>query len=372
MNEGYWALNRASDFSVKEYDREKQTYLLFNKLEGPYYLIDRRALDLLQELHEPRTTQQAHDTLARAGIPGDESGATLAALEKAGVIAYSSSRPAQAGRLLFHGSSMSAAGDRRFRSLAIPGLGLFFAVLVHYIYLLATSFSVLTAVSRAPLIGDYLVLVALVVAFTLLHEAAHCCVHYTACGRLPGPISLKPMGRIFFLPVPRVNLNMTYLVDSRVRRMAVLGAGLGVDLLLLWGSFLMAIATRQAPLWVYLAWFCIFSFVFNAVPLWKSDGYYMLSEATGMPNLSSDAAAALRRMVTRKGRYRAGLALYGAAKIVFETAILVVFLVIWYKFASMLGTPGKVLFWGIFAVIFLTKFAKGFAGRGKGGNGASH
>lgn len=360
MNAGYWTLRAGADFTVKEYDPAKNTYLLFDTTAGPYYLIDRRAMELLRELQQPQTTPHVHDKLAQAGIAANEGGAMLSALERAGVLVHSEGRPAAAGRLHSLAAMAGPVSELRFRLLVMAALGLLSLVLFHYAFLLATRFSLLTAVRRAPMIEDYLLGCALVVVFAILHEAAHCGVHYLACGRFPWPVSLKPMGAIFQLPVPKVNLNLTYLLDSRTRRIAVLSAGLGMDILLIWFSLLMVIVTRQAPLWVYLSWFCMLGFIFNLLPLWKSDGYYILSEAARLPDLSRGALDALKRMKTGKDNYSAGLALYGASKILFETAILVALLVVWYRLASLLGNIGRILFWSVFAGIFVFKFIQGY------------
>ena len=360
MNAGHWTLRPGAVFGVKEYDRRKNLYVLFDRTEGPCYLIDHRIIEILKDLHEPHTTQQIRDKLEKMGISGNETGSVLCLLEKADVIVYSNDTAASAGALRVHGSMEGIVSENMFRSITLAAVGLLSLILVHYVYLLVTRFSLLLSVRRAPTIDDYLFFFALVVAFALLHEAAHCCVHYLACGSLPKKISLKPMGAMFLIPAPKVNLNVTYLLDSRLRRIAVLGAGLGMDLVLIWGSFLMVIITRQAPLWVYLSWFCSVSLVFNLVPLWKSDGYYLLSETVRMPDLSMQAAAALKRMLARKDGYSRPLAIYGALRIVFETSILTALLIIWYRLASLMGIMGKYFFWSVFACVFFAKFVQGY------------
>ena len=360
MNQGYWTLIPGVRFKVREYDRGRDSCMLYQELTGPFLLIDRRLVALLADLHEPQTTQQVQDRLGQAGVDAAETGALLATLEKAGVLVHAQDRPSTGGRLDPLPAQDGPMSEPRFRSLTLAAAVLLALMAAHLTYLLATRASWLTSVRRAPMIEDYLILLALIIVFSVLHEAAHGLVLYLACGRFPWPVSWRPMSALLLLPVPRVNLNMTYLLDSRARRVAILAAGLGTDLALIWSSFLMLIATRQAPPWVYFSWFAAFAFLLDLVPLWTSDGYYILSEVARAPDLGRRATDALKRLVTGKAGASKGLALYAAGKIFFESALLVAFLVVWYRLASLMGDIGRAFFWTVFAGIFIFKFVQGY------------
>lgn len=367
MKEGFWTLKEAMEFNIKEYDAQKNSYLLFKKITGPYYLINEKVLNLLKELYKPHSTSALHEKMKNFGIAQNKSAEVLVTLETIGVISYTHAPPKENGRLHFFESMSTIIPRKLFRFILFFSLGLLSIVFIHFSYLIITQFSLITSVSRSPAIEDYVLFFLLSVIFTILHEIAHGVIHYLSCGKLPKPVSLKPMGQMFFLPVPKVNLNITYLLNSRMQRVAILGAGLFVDFLLLWFSFLMVKFTGQTPFWVYLTWISFISFVLNLVPLWNSDGYYILSEVVGVPNLSFYARDALKRLIKRKGDYSLILAFYGASKVVFEIAFFVLFLVIWYKLACLAGIFGKYLFWSIFVVIFFVKSFKGFMKHRKGG-----
>ena len=130
---------------------------------------------------------------------------------------------------------------------------------------------------------------------------------------------------MFLLPTPYVDVSSAWLLENRWRRAQVGLAGIEVDL------FVAAIA---ALVWVeigegFLAdrlfevvLLCgASSLLFNANPLVRLDGYYVLSDLIGIPNLQTRGWAALRNLAlfplglgTAPARASdLGLALYSAA-----------------------------------------------------------
>ncbi len=360
MKQGFWTLKEATNFGVKKYNDKKNSYLLWEKIEGPYYLINEGVLNLLKDLRKSLTTSALYDNMKKYGIDQDKETEVLATLEKMGVIVYTNSPSKNYGNLQFYETKSNIKSQVWFRFFKFICLGLFIFVFVHLFYLFMTKFSLLKGVGRAPTLEDYLFFFLYTLIFTTLHEIAHGVVHYLFTEKLPKPISLKPMGKLFFLPVPKVNLNITYLLDSRAQRIAILGAGLFVDFLVIWFSFVMVNLTGQAPLWVYLTWLSSISFTLNLIPLWNSDGYYILSEVLKIPNLNFYARDALRKFFKKKRTYSTGLILYGAAKLFFEFSFFVVYLVLLYKLSSLAGKVGRQFFFGVFILVFLWKFIKAF------------
>lgn len=140
-------------------------------------------------------------------------------------------------------------------------------------------------------------------AAKLLHESGHAvALHRMAAaeGLRTGPI-MWGLSFIFLLPAPFVDASAAWMLRSPRRRAIVGLAGVATDLL---------VASLAALGWAILgpgalrdrlfdlAVICsVSSLVFNLNPLTKLDGYYVLSDLIGVPNLLARAQAALGRLV---------------------------------------------------------------------------
>lgn len=120
---------------------------------------------------------------------------------------------------------------------------------------------------------------------TALHEAAHglTCKHYG------GEVHEVGFLLIFFMPAFFCNVSDAWLLPSRRQRLAVTFAG-GYFELFLWSLAVFAWRlTMQDTLLSYLASLVIsvsgMRVLFNFTPFIKLDGYYLLSDALGIPNL---------------------------------------------------------------------------------------
>jgi multidrug resistance efflux pump len=141
---------------------------------------------------------------------------------------------------------------------------------------------------------------------TTLHEFAHglTCKHYGGEVREVGFLLM------FFIPCFYCNVSDAWLFRDRSKRLLVTFAGGYCDVCL-WaiGVFVWRL-TAQETLPNYLAWMvlsvCGARTFFNLNPLLKLDGYYLLSDAAGIPNLRERAFGALA------GRVR--WLLWGAAR----------------------------------------------------------
>ena len=136
-------------------------------------------------------------------------------------------------------------------------------------------------------------LVALWFAYPLvkgLHELGH------AFGVKRWGGEVHEIGILFlvFMPVPYVDASASSVFAGKRRRMAVAGAGIGVEL------FLAAIATLTwlavEPGWVrHIAYAVMLvggvsTLLFNGNPLLRFDGYYVLADWLEVPNLGSKAS----------------------------------------------------------------------------------
>ena len=63
MKQGFWTLKEATNFGVKKYNDKNISYLLWEKIEGPYYLINEGVLNLLKDLRKSPTTSALYDNM---------------------------------------------------------------------------------------------------------------------------------------------------------------------------------------------------------------------------------------------------------------------------------------------------------------------
>jgi len=123
------------------------------------------------------------------------------------------------------------------------------------------------------------------IVLKILHEASHGIV----CKRYGGDVRETGVLFILFAPLAYVDVTSSWRFRSRWQRMHVAAAGMYIEL---------AIAAVAALVWSsteagWLSNLCfntvvmasVTTIVFNANPLMKFDGYYVLSDAVGIPNL---------------------------------------------------------------------------------------
>ncbi len=165
-----------------------------------------------------------------------------------------------------------------------------------------------------------------------LHELGHA----TACRRLGVPVG--DVGLYFFcgVPCPYCDVSQVWRIDSRWQRAFVMLAGIYVELVLASLATLIWWLTADGPvhlLAMNAMLVCgISTLIFNANPLMRLDGYYVMSDAIGTPNLRRQAALAWQRIVGSRlagantGRAcwsvsGCGLSLYHAATTIYRWMI---------------------------------------------------
>lgn len=138
-------------------------------------------------------------------------------------------------------------------------------------------------------------------------KALHECGHAVAADRMAraegNSAGTHPWGVsfMFLMPAPFVDASSAWFLESRWRRAAVGLAGVATDLM---------IAAIAALLWAEagpgpardrlfdLVVICgVSSLLFNLNPLARLDGYYVLSDLLGIPNLMARAQAARTRLI---------------------------------------------------------------------------
>ena len=160
---------------------------------------------------------------------------------------------------------------------------------------LATQWRRFTDDTRLVLHRDnWLWLLGAWIVLKVVHEAAHA----IACKRLGGRVREMGVVLILFAPMAYVNVTSSWRIASKWRRMQVAVAGIYVELVLaaiaiFWWS------VSVSPFWSHIAHNLIVTaglatILFNANPLMRFDGYYLLSDLLEIPNLYSEGSQSVQ------------------------------------------------------------------------------
>ncbi|MGF1656011.1 MAG: site-2 protease family protein [Verrucomicrobiales bacterium] len=130
------------------------------------------------------------------------------------------------------------------------------------------------------------------VGLKILHESAHGVV----CKRFGGHVPEVGLLFVFFLPLTYVDATATWRLTSPWKRIAVSSAGMLVEFavaalaVFVWANTDPGALNTIAANAVIAA--SLTTVLFNANPLMKFDGYFILSDLTGRPNLYQQATRA--------------------------------------------------------------------------------
>ena len=192
--------------------------------------------------------------------------------------------------------------------------------------------------SRMQLWGEYSMAgwTAIATIFVLT-KVAHELAHAAACRR--GGAACGEIGLMFFvgMPCPYCDVSLVSRLDSAMARAGVMLAGIYVELVI--ASIATAVWWIASPgpveaMALNVMIVCgISTLVFNANPLMRLDGYYVLSDMIGTSNLRARATAAWQQLVSsRLGNWSRGrapitvaetsLATYHAASAVYRVTVM--------------------------------------------------
>ncbi|MEH6773896.1 MAG: site-2 protease family protein [Cereibacter changlensis] len=189
----------------------------------------------------------------------------------------------------------------------------------------------------------------------LIHETGHL-LAATRCGVRLRKAGLNLIG---LYPIPYVDCSEADLVATRGQRILISAAGILTDIAVGLTLFICWHLTDGAELRQVLGRAFVFSvfssIVFNANPLMRMDGYFILADVLGHRNLGTDATASLRRLwrsglglTTQPPRFRLRteivLALYGLASMIYRWFILAT--LVWNLLPRYLGVGLIVGAWG--------------------------
>ena len=141
---------------------------------------------------------------------------------------------------------------------------------------------------------NLLIIAALWIALKFLHELSHA----IACKRYGGGVYEFGVLFILFIPLTYVNASSSWSFSSRWQRIHVAVAGMYMELfiawiaILYWATHLGTVGGVIAHNTVLVAG--VSSLLFNANPLMRFDGYYVLSDLSSIPNLYFRGLAAVR------------------------------------------------------------------------------
>ncbi len=145
-----------------------------------------------------------------------------------------------------------------------------------------------------------LVLLAIIwIVLKFLHELSHA----IACKRYGGGVYELGVLFILFIPLTYVNASSSWSFSSRWQRIHVAVAGIYIELfgawlaILYWATHMETVGGMIAYNTVLIAG--VSSLLFNANPLMRFDGYYVLSDITAIPNLYFRGLAAVRMAATK-------------------------------------------------------------------------
>ncbi len=165
-------------------------------------------------------------------------------------------------------------------------------------------------------------------ALKIIHEASHA----VACKRLGG--SVPETGVIFVLlaPIAYVDVTSSLRFRSKWQRIQIAAAGMYAELLI---AALAVLLSQQVAaelprhlLYNVIVMASVSTLVFNANPLMKFDGYYILSDLLELPNLAPRGNDSVSRLVRR--------GLFGTAATGVRESALRARLITAYGFAALL------------------------------------
>ena len=201
--------------------------------------------------------------------------------------------------------------------------------------------------------GGIWMLIAVLSVTKVIHELAHA----VACKRFGG--ECREIGVMFLVGIPCLYCDVSdaWMLPRRWQRILVSAAGMISELTLaavaalIWG---MTIGGPIQDLCVVVMAVCsITTVVFNGNPLLRYDGYYILSDCVGIPNLAAESSGVLNgwmrkfvwgiplSLAQNVSRRNLLLALYAIASTCYRAAIYTLILLMIYRFAERheMGDP---------------------------------
>jgi putative peptide zinc metalloprotease protein len=224
--------------------------------------------------------------------------------------------------------------------------------------------------SIAP--SNWFYLWAVFVAIKFIHE----CGHAFACRRFGGEVHEMGIMFLVFVPTPYVDASTAWAFPSKWARMFVGAAGMIVELFFACFCAIFWIYATPGTLPSQLAYNAMLiasvsTVVFNANPLLRYDGYYMLSDYLEIPNLQQKSREYLMGLIKRhvfrikatqplpSPTQRVQLFVYGLLSTCYRVfvGIMIILMVTWkVPILGVLMAIGGLVTWIVVPVVKLFKY----------------
>lgn len=207
-------------------------------------------------------------------------------------------------------------------------------VVIDHADALASQTQGVLAFSNLPWLYTGLVLIK------LLHEFGHA----LACRRYGGEVHTMGVMFLLFTPIPYMDATSSWSFRSRWHRAAVGAAGMWVEVFIaalatfVWAATVPGVINSLAFNMMFVA--SVSTVLFNANPLLRFDGYYILSDLLDIPNLHQRATLTVRHLVeyhvfavrpsrspARSGREQAWLVTFAIASHVYRLILFGIILI---------------------------------------------
>jgi putative peptide zinc metalloprotease protein len=201
------------------------------------------------------------------------------------------------------------------------------------------------------------------IVLKLVHELAHA----LSCKRYGGEVRETGLIFILFAPAAYVDVTSCWRFPSKWQRIHVAAAGMYAELVI---AGLAALIWQQSDatilrhgLFNIVLMASVSTLLFNANPLMRFDGYYLLADWLEIPNLSTEGSAAVQRKAKRlfwgvpdTERVQVGwrgnvIRTYGLAatcwRVVVSTSLIIASIWLWHGAGVLLGFLGVVAWFGV-------------------------
>jgi len=206
----------------------------------------------------------------------------------------------------------------------------------------------------------------LLVAWVLL-KAIHETAHGLVCRRYGGSVRDSGIILAFFAPLAYVDVTSSWAFSSRWHRIHTALAGIYIELITASAAALIWLSTdsdlASHLLYNVIVMASVSTLLFNANPLMRFDGYYVLSDVLQIPNLASRSSEVMRHWLnqwffgikatvpTEVGSRRNVLLAYGLAaaawKIVICASLLIAASVLFHGAGVAIALAGVIAWFGV-------------------------
>jgi putative peptide zinc metalloprotease protein len=311
----------------KQYFRGEKWFMILDPLTNQFFRINAGAHDFVCRLDRRATVQEIWErclTRDPDGAPGQEEVMQLLSqlhhanllfgdvpAETATLLERHQTRRRREVRSLLNLMSLRIASfdPDRFLLRALPAVRWLFSPLGALLWLAVVGWGVKVALDHGPALREQsegvlapanLPLLYLALVFIkALHELGHA----FSCRLFGGEVHRMGVMLLYFNPVPFVDATASWAFPNKWQRIFVASAGMLVEFFVaalavfLWAATGEGVLHSVAYNMIFIA--SVTTLLFNANPLMRYDGYYILSDLLEIPNLAGRAQQMLQYLAER-------------------------------------------------------------------------